>query len=49
MEKDPDGAFPGKGNPRDEELAELRRENSKLKKERAILKKAVGIFSRMPW
>lgn len=48
MEDDPDGAFPGKGNPREEELAELRRENAKLKKERDILKKAVGIFSRMP-
>ena len=50
MEKDPDGAFPGKGNPRSgEELARLRRENAKLKKERDILKKAVGIFpERMP-
>jgi transposase-like protein len=48
MENDPDEAFPGKGNPRDEELARLRRENAKLKKERDILKKAVGIFSQMP-
>lgn len=48
MEEDPIGAFPGKGNSRDEELAELRRENAKLKKERDILKKAVGIFSQMP-
>jgi transposase len=48
MEEDPEGAFPGKGNARDEELARLRRENAKLKKERDILKKAVGIFSQMP-
>jgi len=33
MENDPDEAFPGKGNPRpDEELARLRRENAKLKR-----------------
>jgi transposase-like protein len=37
MEDDQDGAFPGKGNSRDEELAQLRRENAK--KERDILKK----------
>ncbi|PSQ95178.1 MAG: hypothetical protein BRD55_11705 [Bacteroidetes bacterium SW_9_63_38] len=36
MEEDPEGAFPGKGNARDEELARLRRENAKLKKERDI-------------
>ena len=49
MEEDSDGAFPGKGNARDEELARLRRENAKLKKERDILKKAVGIHqSRCP-
>jgi len=48
MEEDPEGAFPGKGNARDEELARLRRENAKLKKERDILKKAVGTFSQMP-
>lgn len=48
MEEDPEGSFPGKGNARDEELARLRRENAKLKKERDILKKAVGIFSQMP-
>ena len=47
MEDDQDGAFPGKGNSRDEELAQLRRENAK--KERDILKKAVGIHqSRCP-
>ncbi len=45
---DGEGAFPGHGHPRDEELARLRRENEVLRQERDILKKAVGIFSRMP-
>ena len=39
-------AFPGNGKPRDEELAELRRENKNLREERDILRKAVAIFSR---
>jgi transposase len=30
------------------ELARLRRENEQLRSERDILKKAIGIFSRMP-
>ena len=30
-------AFPGKGKPRDEELARLRKENSELREEREIL------------
>jgi transposase-like protein len=37
-------AFPGHGNPRDEELAKLRRENRRLKEENIILKKAAGIL-----
>lgn len=41
-------AFPGQGHPRDEELARLRRENEQLRQEREILKKALGIFSRVP-
>ena len=41
-------AFPGNGKPRDEELAELRRENKNLREERDILRKAVAIFSRPP-
>lgn len=46
----PDEAFPGKGclKSQDEELVRLRRENEVLRQERDILKKAVGIFSRMP-
>ena len=39
-------AFPGHGNPRDEELAQMRKENAELKEEREILKKALAIFSR---
>lgn len=50
LEADPDHAFPGKGHqkPPDDELARLRRENKRLRQERDILKKAVGIFSRVP-
>lgn len=40
--------FPGPGHARDEEVARLRRENELLRQERDILKKAIGIFSRMP-
>lgn len=36
-------AFPGKGNPHDEELARLRRALKRAEEENAILKKAVGI------
>lgn len=50
LEEDPDHAFPGKGHqkPPDDELTRLRRENKRLRQERDILKKAVGIFSRVP-
>jgi transposase len=50
FQEDPTEAFPGKGRlkPQDEELARLRRENEILRQERDILKKAVGIFSRVP-
>jgi transposase len=44
----PMSAFPGKGNPRDEEMARLERENRRLKEEVEILKKAVGIFTKAP-
>ena len=40
-------AFPGNGNPRDEELARLKRENAILREERDILRKAAAIFSRV--
>ena len=50
FEEAPLESFPGKGRlrPQDEELSRLRRENEILRQERDILKKAVGIFSRMP-
>lgn len=41
-------AFPGNGSPRDEEMAKLRRELSRIREENAILKKAVGIFTSRP-
>ncbi len=40
-------AFPGRGNPRDEELVRLRRELADVSEERDILRKAVAIFSRV--
>lgn len=40
--------FPGRGNPHDEELFQLKRENARLKEEVEILKKTVGIFSSSP-
>ncbi len=40
-------AFPGNGNPRDEELARLRAEVSELREQRDILRKAVAIFSKV--
>ncbi len=42
------GPFPGNGNPRDEEMAKLRRELARVKEENAILKKAMGIFTSRP-
>jgi transposase len=43
-------AFPGKGRlmPQEEELRRLKLENEDLKEDRAILKKALAIFSRVP-
>ena len=38
-------AFPGNGNARDKELAELRKENAELREEKEILRKAIAIFS----
>lgn len=39
-------AFPGNGNPRDEELYRLRKELAEITEERDILRKAVAIFSK---
>ena len=38
-------AFPGSANPRDKELAELKKRLYNLEQENAILKKAIGIFA----
>lgn len=48
LELTPENAFPGNGNPRDKETAQLQRELRLLKEENEILKKAVGIFSIRP-
>jgi transposase len=47
--EDPENSFPGNGRlkPEDEELRRLRRELRDVKEERDILKKAVGIFSKI--
>ena len=41
-------AFPGQGRPRDEELTALKKENQRLRQEREILKKALGLFTPTP-
>jgi len=48
LEQTPENAFPGNGNPRDREAAQLQRENRRLREENEILKKAVGIFTVRP-
>jgi len=47
QEKEVSEAFPGKGHlqPEPEELRRLQRENTRLREEREILKKALAIFS----
>jgi transposase len=46
---DGEQAFPGSGHqtPQEEEIRHLKRENELLRQERDILKKAIGIFSRI--
>ena len=39
-------AFPGQGKPRDEEMALLKRELARVKKERDFLKEAAAFFAR---
>lgn len=39
-------AFGGSGTPRDEEIAKLKRENARLKKERDFLRDAATFFAR---
>ncbi len=38
--------FPGQGHPRDEEMALLKRELARVKKERDFLKEAAAFFAR---
>ena len=45
LEEDGAQAFPGNGNERDKELADLRREVAELREEKEILRKAIAIFS----
>ena len=39
-------AFPGQGKPRDEEMASLKRELARVKKERDFLKETAAYFAR---
>jgi transposase len=39
-------AFPGQGKPRDEEMASLKRELARVKKERDFLREAAAFFAR---
>ncbi len=48
LQQTPQNAFPGNGNPRDPEMAQLQRELRRVKEENEILKKAVGIFTARP-
>ena len=48
LETSPARPFPGNGNPQDPELAQLKRELTRLQEENEILKKAVGIFTVRP-
>ena len=41
-------AFTGQGNPRDEELARLKRELADVKKERDFLREAAAYFAKQP-
>lgn len=43
-----DRAFPGKGKARDEELAALKRELSRVRKERDFLRDAATFFAKQP-
>jgi len=46
LKEEENKSFPGNGNPKEQEIAKLKRENEILKQERDILKKALGIFSK---
>ena len=46
LDTERDKAFPGAGTPRDQELAALKRELAKVKKERDFLRDAAAFFAR---
>ena len=48
LQQESERPFPGNGNPRDQEMANLQRELARVKQENEILKKAVGIFNSRP-
>jgi len=48
VKSESDHPFPGKGNPQHPELAALLKENARLREDNDILKKAVGIFTKLP-
>ncbi len=48
LQEGEDRPFPGRGNPRDQEVAKLHKELARVKQENEILKKAVGIFTNRP-
>jgi len=45
LEEEGSLAFPGNGNERDKEVADLRRQVAELREEKEILRKAIAIFS----
>ena len=48
LEENESRPFPGRGNPKDEEMSALRKKLRRTEEEVAILKKAVGIFTHRP-
>ena len=46
LEREGEKAFPGQGNARDEEIVALKRELSRVKRERDFLKEAAAFFAR---
>lgn len=48
LRKSGERAFPGKGKPRDEELATLKRELARVRKERDFLRDAATFFAKHP-
>lgn len=45
FKEEAENSFPGKGNPKDKEINELKKKIADLELEKEILKKAIAIFS----